>query len=39
MGLEAYLEPSQTSMAELLCENHKKSLLQVFDWVLNTPLV
>ena len=24
---EAYLEPSQTSMVELLCENHKKALL------------
>ena len=24
---EAYLEPSQTFMVELLCENHKKALL------------
>ena len=27
MYAEAYLEPSQTSMVELLCENHKKALL------------
>ena len=38
MYAQAYLEPSQTSMVELLCKNHKKALLQMFDWVLNTPL-
>ena len=27
MYAEAYLESSQTSMVELLCENHKKALL------------
>ena len=27
MYAEAYLEPSQTSMVELLCENHNKALL------------
>ena len=27
MYAEAYLEPFQTSMMELLCENHKKALL------------
>ena len=27
MYVEAYLELSQTSMAELLCENHEKALL------------
>ena len=39
MYAEAYLEPSRTSMMELLCKNHKKALLQMFDWVLNTLLV
>ena len=34
--LETYLEPSQTSTMELLCENNQR--LKVFDWVLNTPL-
>ena len=33
------LEPSRTSMVELLCENHKKALLEMLDWVLNTSLV
>ena len=33
-----YLEPSRTSMVELLCENNKKALLQVLDWVQNTSL-
>ena len=33
-----YLEPSRTSMVELLCENNKKALLRVLDWVLNTSL-
>ena len=27
MYTEAYLEPSWTSMVELLCENHKKSFI------------
>ena len=27
MYAEAYLEPSQTSMVELLCENHEKNFL------------
>ena len=27
MYVEAYLEPSRTSMVELVCKNHKKSLL------------
>ena len=26
-------------MVECLCENHKKRLLKVFDWVLIMPLV
>ena len=39
MYADAYLEPSRTSKMEHLCENHKKALLLVFDWVLNTPLV
>ena len=34
----AHLEPSQTSMVELLCKNHKKALSSMFDWVLNTTL-
>ena len=38
MYAEAYLEPNGTSMVELLCKNHKKSLLQMLDWVPNTPL-
>ena len=39
MFAETYLEPSRTSMLELLCENHKKALLEMLDWVLNTSLV
>ena len=27
MYAETYLEPNQTSMVELLCENHKKSFI------------
>ena len=37
MYAEAYLEPSRTSMVELLCKNQKKALLLMFDWVLITP--
>ena len=40
---EAYLESSRTSTMELFCEKrllvfnyfHKKSLSEIFDWVLN----
>ena len=40
---EGYLESSRTSMMELFCEKrllvfnyfHKKSLSEIFDWVLN----
>ena len=39
MYAEVYLEPIRTSMVELLSENHKKALLQILDWVLNTSLV
>ena len=39
MYAEMYLEPIETSMAELLWKNHKKALLQIFVWVLNTPMV
>ena len=39
MFAETYLEPSRTSMLELLCENHKKALLEMLEWVLNTSLV
>ena len=38
MYAEACLESSQTSMVELLSRNHKKALLHIFDWALNTPL-
>ena len=33
------LEPSRFSSLELFWENHKKTLLQMFNLVLNTPLV
>ena len=39
MYAEAYLGPRGTSMMGHLCEKNKKALLQMFDWILNTPLV
>ena len=49
MFTEAYFEPSQTSTMELFCKNssqlvainyfYKNSPSQMFNWVLNTPLV
>ena len=49
MFTEAYLEPRRTSKTELFCENSEKNCSrylflqkassQMFDWVLNTPLI
>ena len=39
MYAEAYLEPSILSTVELFRENHEKTLLQMFDWILNTLLL
>ena len=38
MYAEAYLKPRRTCLVEPLCENYKKALFYMFDWVLNTHL-